>query len=236
MEETILDVENIHSFYGYTRILQGISLKVPSGKLVAILGRNGVGKTTLLRSILNLTPPNKQKGKVLFKNKDISSLPPYKISQEGISLVPQGRRLFKSLTVLEHLEIAKQKKEGKWDINKVLDFFPRLRERIRHRGNELSGGEQQMLAIARALIANPELLIMDEPSEGLAPLLVQEIGQLVKMIKEEGYSILMAEQKLDFALESANEIYIIAKGEVVFHGTPDDITSNQEIIHKYLGV
>ena len=235
MKDNILDVENVHSFYGYTRILRGISLKVPRGKLVAILGRNGVGKTTLFRSIMNLSPPNKKKGKVLFKEKDITSLPPHEISQEGISLVPQGRRLFKSLTVLEHLEIAKQK-AGKWDVDKVLDFFPRLRERIKHRGNELSGGEQQMLAIARALIANPEMLIMDEPSEGLAPLLVQEISQLVKTIKEEGYSILMAEQKLDFALEVADDIYIIAKGEVVFNGTPEEVTSNQEVIHKYLGV
>lgn len=233
--ETILDLENIHSFYGYTRILQGISLKVPRGKLVALLGRNGVGKTTLFRSIMNLSPPEKRKGKVLFKEKDITFLPPHEISRLGISLVPQGRRLFKSLTVLEHLKIANQKK-GKWDIDKVLDFFPRLRERIKHRGNELSGGEQQMLAIARALIANPEMLIMDEPSEGLAPLLVREIGQLIKTIKKEGYSILMAEQKLDFALEIANEIYILAKGEIVFKGTPEDIASNQEIIHKYLGV
>ena len=233
--ETILDLENIHSFYGYTRILQGISLKVPRGKLVALLGRNGVGKTTLFRSIMNLSPPEKRKGKVLFKEKDITFLPPHEISRLGISLVPQGRRLFKSLTVLEHLKIANQKK-GKWDIDKVLDFFPRLRERIKHRGNELSGGEQQMLAIARVLIANPEMLIMDEPSEGLAPLLVREIGQLIKTIKKEGYSILMAEQKLDFALEIANEIYILAKGEIVFKGTPEDIASNQEIIHKYLGV
>ncbi len=233
MSAEILRVEDIHTYYGNSHILQGISLQVPRSKLVAILGRNGVGKTTLLRSIMNLTPP--RQGKVFFCDEQINNLQAHQISRKGISLVPQGRRLFKSLTVLEHLQIA-GRPGGDWNIEKVFGFFPRLQERINHKGNELSGGEQQMLAIARALIANPSMLIMDEPTEGLAPLLVREVYDLIKKIKEEGYSILMAEQKLDFALNIADKIYIISKGQVVFSGKPEEVACNKEMIHHYLGV
>jgi len=229
----ILELNNIHTYYGSSHVLHGVSLKVPRGHAVALLGRNGVGKTTTLRSIMGLTPP--REGTIYFQGKEIQKMPAYEISRAGIGYVPQGRRLFKSLTVLEHLDVY-QREGPRWNTEKALDFFPRLKERLNSKGNELSGGEQQMLAIARALVMNPELVIMDEPTEGLAPLIVDEVGKLVQRLKAEGQSILLTEQKMKFALDIADEVYIMSKGQIVFKGAPDEIRNNEELKQIYLGV
>lgn len=229
----ILELNNIQTYYGHSHILHGVSMQVPDGKCVALLGRNGVGKTTTLRSIMGLTPP--KEGTVVFNGKELQNLPAYEISNLGVGYVPQGRRLFKSLTVLEHLEVY-HRPGDRWNPEKALDFFPRLKERLSNKGGELSGGEQQMLAIARALVMNPDIVIMDEPTEGLSPLIVSEVGKLVKRLKAEGQAILLTEQKLKFALEIADEVYIMSKGQIVFHGTPDEIRGDDELKRVYLGV
>jgi len=228
-----LEIKDINTFYGFSHILYDVSLKVPKGKVVALLGRNGVGKTTTIRSVMGLTPP--QSGTILFNGEEIQKKPAYQISQMGVGIVPQGRRLFKSLTVKEHLEVY-CRGSMEWTPEKALEYFPRLAERINNRGNELSGGEQQMLAVARALMTNPSLILMDEPTEGLAPLIVAEVGKLIEMVKNEGYSILLTEQKLNFALNLADEVYVMNKGQIVYYGTPDDIRNNEEVKATYLGV
>lgn len=229
----MLEVKDIHTYYGFSHILHGVSLQVPKGKVVALLGRNGVGKTTTLRSIMGLTPAHQ--GEILYKGEPIQQLPAHEISRKGIGIVPQGRRLFKSLTVLEHLQVF-ERGDGRWTAEKVLEFFPRLTERIKNRGNQLSGGEQQMLAIARALVTNPDLMVMDEPTEGLAPLLVAEVGKLIKIIKDQGYAILLTEQKLKFALDIADEVYIMSKGQIVYRGLPEELMNDENIKRTYLGV
>ena len=196
----MLEIDDVHTYYGDSYVLQGMSLNVEKGSVVALLGRNGVGKTTLIRSIMGFTPA--RRGTIKFKDNDITSLPAQKIAQMGMGLVPQGRRIFPSLDVRENLSIASQPRSGGWDMQRVFSVFPRLEDRIRHRGNRLSGGEQQMLASARALVRNPEFLLMDEPTEGLAPLLVQELGRTVQQLKEEGLSILLVEQNLALCVET----------------------------------
>ena len=229
----ILELKGIQTYYGHSHILHGVTMQVPEGRAVALLGRNGVGKTTTLRSIMGLTPP--KEGTILFQGKEIQKLPAFEISRSGIGYVPQGRRLFKSLTVLEHLEVY-HRPGPRWNPDRALEFFPRLKERLNNKGNELSGGEQQMLAIARALVMNPELVVMDEPTEGLAPLIVDEVGKLVKRLKEEGQAILLTEQKMKFALDIADEVYIMSKGQIVFHGIPDEVRGDEELKTVYLGV
>jgi len=228
-----LEVKNINTYYGFSHILYDLSLRIPEGKVVALLGRNGAGKTTTIRSIMGLTPP--QNGEILFRGEPIQNKPAYKISQMGIGICPQGRRLFKSLTVKEHLEVYCRGSK-KWTPARALEYFPRLAERINNKGNELSGGEQQMLALARMLVINPSLILLDEPTEGLAPLIVAEVGNLIKMIKDEGYPILLTEQKLKFALNLADEVYVMNKGQIVYYGTPAELEANEEIKHTYLGV
>lgn len=231
----MLELKNIETYYGYSHVLQGVSIEVPAGKVVALLGRNGVGKTTTLRSIMGLTPA--RSGEILFEGKDIRTTENFKIPKLGIGYVPQGRRLFGSLTVREHLEVFASKGfGGGWNAAKVLELFPLLQTRITSKGSELSGGESQMLAIARALVTNPKLLVMDEPTEGLAPLIVAEVGRLIKLIKDEGYAILLTEQKMRFALELADETYIMSKGKIVFKGLPHEVMDNQEIKTTYLGI
>lgn len=232
----MLKVEDIHTYYGDSYVLQGVSLEVRPGEVVAILGRNGVGKTTLVRSVMGLTPP--RQGKIAFRDQTISGWPAHRISQSGIGYIPQGRRVFPSLTVLEHLAVAARGKAGKaaWNVDSVLKLFPRLSERLEHRGNKLSGGEQQMLATARALVTNPDLLLMDEPSEGLAPLIVREMGALVDRLKGEGLSILLVEQQIGFALRHADRIYIMSKGRVVTECSPAQLAADAELKHRYLGV
>jgi branched-chain amino acid transport system ATP-binding protein len=232
----LLEVEDIHTYYGDSYVLQGVSLRVDKGKVVALLGRNGVGKTTLIRSIIGFTPP--RRGAVRFNGVEISRLPSYAIARMGIGLIPQGRRIFPSLDVREHLEVGARKPRdvSGWNKERVLNLFPRLRERLRNRGNALSGGEQQMLASGRALVSNPDLLLMDEPSEGLAPLLVRELGRTIGELKAGGHSILLVEQNLAFALRLADYVYVLSKGKIVHTSSPDELMRNDAVKSRYLGV
>ncbi len=230
----MLQIDDVHTYYGDSYVLQGMSLNVEKGSVVALLGRNGVGKTTLIRSIMGFTPP--RRGSITFKGQNITALPAQKIAKLGMGLVPQGRRIFPSLDVRENLGIASQPRAGGWDTSRVFSVFPRLQERIRHRGNRLSGGEQQMLASARALVGNPDFLLMDEPTEGLAPLLVQELGRVVQQLKDEGLSILLVEQNLPFALRLADHVYVMTKGRIVYESSPRELWENEEIKRSYLGV
>jgi branched-chain amino acid transport system ATP-binding protein len=231
----MLEVEDIHTNYGESYVLQGVSLRVERGQVVAVLGRNGVGKTTLIRSIVGFTPP--RRGRILLRGEDITRLPAHEIARRGVGLVPQGRRIFPSLAVGEHLEVGERVGNGSgWSFGRVLDLFPRLRERIRNRGNQLSGGEQQMLACGRALVGNPDILLMDEPSEGLAPLLVRELGRMLAGLKAGGASILIVEQNLAFALRIADHVYLMSKGKIVHECRPDALLRNDEIKARYLGV
>jgi branched-chain amino acid transport system ATP-binding protein len=232
----MLSVHDVHTYYGDSHVLQGVSLQVERGTVAALLGRNGVGKTTLCRSIVGFTPA--REGRVVFHDTDITRLPAHKIARLRMSLVPQGRRIFPSLTVKENLQIAERQypQDGRWNLPRVFELFPRLSERSHHRGNELSGGEQQMLAIARALVANPLFLLMDEPTEGLAPALVAEVGALVRRLKDEGMSILLIEQNAAFAVQIADFVHVMSKGKIVHSSEPAALWANQEIKTRYLGV
>ena len=231
----MLEVQDIHTNYGESYILQGLSLRLSQGQVVAVLGRNGVGKTTLIRSIINFTPP--QRKRILLRGKNITHLAPHEIARRGVGLVPQGRRIFASLGVGEHLEIGQRAGNGAgWSFDRMLELFPQLRKRLRNRGNKLSGGEQQMLACGRALVGNPDILLMDEPSEGLAPLLVRELGRILGRLKTGGASILIVEQNLAFALRVADHVYLMSKGKIVHESRPDELLRNQEVKARYLGV
>jgi branched-chain amino acid transport system ATP-binding protein len=231
----MLNVVDVHSYYGDSHVLQGVSLQVGDGTVAAVLGRNGMGKTTLCRAIVGFTPA--RSGRIVFDEVDITRLPPHSICNAGISLVPQGRRIFSSLTVAENLAIAARRRAGaRWDVSKVLDVFPRLAERSHHRGNELSGGEQQMLAIARALVANPGLLVMDEPTEGLAPALVAEVGRLIRRLKQEGTSVLLVEQNAAFAVKTADHAHVMSNGKIVYSAEPATLWENEEVKRQFLGV
>jgi branched-chain amino acid transport system ATP-binding protein len=230
----MLEVRDIHTYYGDSHVLQGISLSMERGQVVGILGRNGMGKTTLIRSIIGFTAP--RRGRVLFKDRDITAWPSNRAVALGLGLVPQGRRVFPSLTVIENLAVAGKGNGGPWTLSRVLDLFPRLRERGAHRAGKLSGGEQQMLAIARALMTNPELLLMDEPTEGLAPLLVREVGRVIENLKSQGLSILLVEQNLPMALRVADHVHVLSRGRVVHSSAPDALWRNEEIKSRYLGL
>ncbi len=230
----MLEVQDIHTYYGGSYVLQGISLRVEKGQVVGILGRNGMGKTTLIRSIIGFTPP--RQGQVLFKGRDITGWPSYRAVGLGMGLVPQGRRMFPSLTVQENLAVAAKRTNGPWTAGRVMDLFPRLRERAEHRAGKLSGGEQQMLAIARALMTNPDLLLMDEPTEGLAPLLVREVGRVVKNLKAQGLSILLVEQNLPLALRVADHVHVLSRGRIVYSGSPQALWADEEVKARYLGL
>jgi branched-chain amino acid transport system ATP-binding protein len=232
----LLVVDDIHTYYGESYILQGLSLRVASSSVVSIVGRNGMGKTTTMRSVVGFTPA--RRGKILFRGEEITGLTAFEIARKGLALVPQGRRIFPSLTVKENLAIAArgQNKKGAWDTKRVLSLFPVLGKRLDNRGNQLSGGEQQMLAIARALISNPALILMDEPSEGLAPMVIQEVGVVIKQLRQEGASILLAEQNLLLAMDVADYMYVINKGAMVFEGTPAELRASPETEREYLAV
>jgi branched-chain amino acid transport system ATP-binding protein len=231
----MLELKNIDTYYGERHVLQGVSMQVPDGKVVAMLGQNGMGKTTIIRSIMGLTPP--RRGEIVLNNQVISGLEPYQIAHAGLAIVPQGRGIFPSLSVKENLTIAARdnKKENAWDLEEIYALFPILKTRSTLYGNLLSGGEQQMLAIARALMANPLMLIMDEPSEGLAPLVVNQVAQIIKKLKGK-LSVLLAEQNINMALGVADYVYVICKGNVVYQSKPAELKNNQEIKAKYLGV
>jgi len=226
-------VESVHTYYGESHVLHGISLRVGEGEVLTILGRNGAGKTTLIRSIIGFTPP--REGRVRFRGEDITEWPSYRMVGAGMALVPQGRRVFPSLTVQENLEVARAG-QGRWTVERVHALFPRLRERAGNRANKLSGGEQQMLAIGRALMTNPELLLLDEPTEGLAPLLVREVGRVIGELKREGLSILLVEQNLPLALSVADRTHILSRGQIVHSSSPQELLANEEVKSRYLGV
>lgn len=232
----MLELVDVHTYYGESYVLQGISLVVREGTVVALLGRNGMGKTTTVHSIIGIIPP--RRGRVRFKGRDITGLPSYRIAQMGIGLVPQGRHIFPSLSVVENLTMSARTrgKSDAWSLDRTYSLFPILKERANNKGNLLSGGEQQMLTIARALMTNPDLLLMDEPSEGLAPIIVQEVRRVIAQLKQKGFSILLVEQNLSLALGVADYVYIISKGTIVYQSKPGELKGDEEAKAKYLGV
>ena len=233
----LLEVEKIETSYGLSQALFGISMIVEKGEIVALLGRNGVGKTTVMRSIIGLTPPNR--GIVRWKGEEIQGLPTYRIARKGVGFVPEDRRIFPDLTVWENLDIARRTgPEGKnvFTEDRIYEIFPKLKELRDRRGGYLSGGEQQMLTIGRSLLTNPDLLLLDEPSEGLAPLIVEAMREQIGTLRKEGLSVLLAEQSLDFVLSLSDRLYILEKGEVKFTGTPADVRANEGELQKYLTV
>jgi len=238
----MLEVRDIHSYYGLAHVLQGVSLAVPAKTVIALLGRNGMGKTTLIRSIMGLSPPVVRSGSVVFRGEELRGKAANEIARKGLGLVPQGRRLFPSLTAQEHLTMVRRAPSGDgagrvcWDLPRIYELFPRLAERKNHRGGQLSGGERQMLAIARALMTNPDLLLMDEPSEGLAPLLVQRLREELTELKTSGLSILLVEQNVRLALAVADHVHIIERGRIVYQGRPAELQAERAIMQKYLGV
>jgi branched-chain amino acid transport system ATP-binding protein len=238
MSAPMLTVEDVHTYYGEGYVLQGVSLAVEPASIVAVLGRNGVGKTTLVRTVTAFTLA--RRGRVIFETAEITRWPSYRIAKAGMGLVPQGRRIFPSLSVRENLEIARRAAANgavvSWSLDRVLDLFPALAERLRNGAGTLSGGEQQMLAIARALIGNPRLLLMDEPTEGLSPHVVAEIKRLMTELRAGGMAILLVEQNLAFALDVADRVHVMDKGRIVFGGTSAELDANQTIKKTYLGV
>ena len=228
----MLEVDGIHTYYDESHVLHGVSLRVAAGEVVALLGRNGAGKTTAIRSIVGFTPP--RAGRVLFEGQAIERWPAYRIARRGLALVPQGRRIFAPLSVRENLLLG-ARSEG-WTLERVFELFPRLRERQAQLGGTLSGGEQQMLAIARALLTNGRLLLLDEPSEGLAPLIVREIGTILTALKAERLSLLLVEQNYHLALRVADRVYVMNKGRIVYEGTPAGLEADEEVKRRYLGV
>ena len=228
----MLDVEAIHTYYGDSHVLHGVSLRVAPGEAVALLGRNGAGKTTAIRSIVGFTPP--RAGRVLFDGRAIERWPSYRIARSGLALVPQGRRIFAPLSVRENLLLGAR--APGWTLERVFALFPRLREREQQSGGTLSGGEQQMLAIGRALLTNSRLILLDEPSEGLAPLIVREIGRILLALKAERLSLLLVEQNYHLALRVADRVFVMNKGQIVYEGTPAALEADEEVKRRYLGV
>ena len=236
-EGATLEVNGLHSFYGAAHVLHGVSLSVRRGEVVGLLGRNGMGKTTLIRSIMGLAPPAVRQGSITWKGEELTGLAPHEIARRRIAIVPQGRRLYPSLSVTEHLTMIKNGriKHG-WTAAKIFEMFPRLAERRHHRGNQLSGGERQMLAVGRALMIDPELILMDEPSEGLAPVMVRHLEDIVASLKAMNLGILLVEQNLYSALEVASRLYILETGRVVHEGTSAQLQKAPEVLQRFLGV
>jgi branched-chain amino acid transport system ATP-binding protein len=232
---TLLALDDVHAYYGEAHILQGVSLTVREGEVVTLIGRNGAGKTTTLRAIMGLVPP--RRGTVRLGDEDVTRLPTHQIVRRGIAWVPEERRVLPNLTVLENLRLAMLAADGgAGALDEVFRYFPRLRERAGHRGRQLSGGEQQMLAIARALVARPRLMLVDEPTEGLAPMLVQGLTAILAAINRAGTTILLVEQTLEVALALAHRLYVMDQGRIQFEGTPDELRRDPTIQQRFLEV
>jgi branched-chain amino acid transport system ATP-binding protein len=232
----VLAVEEVFTFYGLSQVLFGVSLEVAAGECVCLLGRNGVGKTTTIRSVMGLTPP--REGRVVWKGRDIAGRHPYEIAGLGIGFVPEDRRIFADLTVWENLDVAARSRGGTtaWTLERVFDLFPKLSELVDRQGGFLSGGEQQMLTIARTLMGNPELLLLDEPSEGLAPLVVDHLKEQIARLKQDGLTILLAEQNVDFCLDLADRVYVLEKGCIRYEGTAASFREDESIRAQYLAL
>ncbi len=233
----LLQVDDIHSYYDKSHILHGVTLEIKSGEMVCLLGRNGVGKSTTLKSIMGVVTP--RSGKVLFKGADVAGKPPFAIARLGMGFVPEERRIFKSLTVNENLQIGIKKGIGsgpQWNLERIYEAFPRLKERYKNKGAHLSGGEQQMLTVARTLMGNPELILIDEPTEGLAPLIVKDVLDMLAHVLESGVSILMVEQNFKAAIKVASRFYVMGKGKIVFEGDKDALHAAEDIRKTYLEV
>lgn len=232
----MLELRDVHAHYGSSHILQGVTLKVEPGEVVALLGRNGVGKTTTIRTIMGLVPASG--GEILFADASIQEEPPYKRAKRGMGLVPQGRGIYPNLSVKEQLLLPPKRKgqTRQLGLDEIYGIFPRLKERERNSGNQLSGGEQQMLSMARVLRANPEFLLLDEPSEGLAPMMVKLVGDVLRDIKERGYSTLLVEQNINLALSVADRVYIMNKGQIVHECSAIELAEDEETQHRLLGV
>jgi len=229
----ILVLEDVHASYGLSQVLFGVSLEVAPGECVCLLGRNGVGKTTTMRSIMGLTPASG--GRIEWKGRNLRGLAPYEVAGAGIGFVPEDRRIFAELTVWENLDVAARRTgNGRWSVERVYDLFPKLKEISDRQGGFLSGGEQQMLTIARTLMGNPELLLLDEPSEGLAPLVVESLRQRIGDLKRNGLTILLAEQSVAFCLALADRVYVLEKGAVRYNGTVDEFRADPSIQARYL--
>jgi branched-chain amino acid transport system ATP-binding protein len=237
MAEALLEVEAIETCYGLSQVLFGMSLKVGAGEMVALMGRNGMGKTTTIRSIMGLTPA--RAGNIRLAGNEVRGLAPFRIAQLGIGLVPEGRQIFPNLTVYENLVAASANRLGganPWTIERIHGLFPRLAERRANMGNQLSGGEQQMLAIGRALMTNPRLLIMDEATEGLAPLIREEIWNCLSMLKAQGQSVLVIDKNVEHLSRIADRHFIIERGRTVWSGTSEQLIAEPDLQHKYLGI
>ncbi|MFH1059169.1 MAG: ABC transporter ATP-binding protein [Pseudomonadota bacterium] len=235
----ILEVKGLHSYYGKSHVLQGVDLALEPGRLVCLLGRNGVGKSTTLKSIMGLVRPGA--GSVRFKGQELAGRQPFEIARLGVGFVPEERRIFSSLTVLENLLIGRQKgRQGgageSWTVERILDSFPRLAERSNNKGGHLSGGEQQMLTIARTLMGNPEVVLVDEPTEGLAPIVAEAVLEMLQTVSQAGMTILMVEQNLKAAMKLADSFYIMSKGRMVFAGDGQALAAAEEVRRKYLEV
>lgn len=231
---TILRLSDVHAYYGRSHILQGVSLDVNKGEIVALLGRNGVGKTTTLNTIMGFVKP--RSGQIFFKGEDITHLEPFKISRMGVGYVPQGRHLFPKMTVLENLKTGLLGRSDKGDIEKVLELFPNLKGRLHQKAGSLSGGEQQAVAISRAILKNPDILILDEPTTGLMPLFVASLGEVIRRLNAQGMTILLVEEKVPFTLSLAHRIYFMVKGKIEYESATEELKKREDILVKYLGV
>ena len=233
----LLEVHDINTYYGLSHILFDISLEVDKGEVVVLLGRNGAGKTTTMRSIMGLTPP--KTGRVIFNGKEVTGAPPYQVARLGIGFVPEDRRIFPDLSVRSNLEVGLRKigkKNSVWTIDRIYEIFPRLKELAPRRGGNLSGGEQQMLTISRTLMGNPDLILLDEPSEGLAPIVVKALGDFIDLLKREGTTILLSEQNVKFSLKHSDRAYIVDNGHIKYQGTIEELSRDAEVTKRYLAV